>query len=133
MLHLFLAKCCIVQSVYKTDQPWTNQYKNFYKNRKKFRQWLKKTSCHLCIDWCTVYNLTKCPFLVFKLLEKICVQKHIMKAHSTIYNTLQSLELMFCPWKANVFTILLEEKPKPLFSLNNTHNYWLKFQTSGGK
>lgn len=60
--------------------------KTFYKNRKTiFRQWLKKTSCHLCIDWCTVYNLTKCPFWVFKLSKKNCVQKHIQKAHGTTY------------------------------------------------
>lgn len=40
---------------------------------------------------------------------------------------------MPCPWKANVFTILLETKTKATFFLNNTHNYWLKFQISGGK
>lgn len=41
---------------------------------------------------------------------------------------------MPCLWKANVFTILLEtKKTKPLKKVITTHNYWLKFQTSGGK
>lgn len=82
--------------------------------------------------WCTVYNLTKCPFWVFKL-KKICVQKYIKKAHSIIiYNTLQSnwcpaLEKQMCSQR------YLRKKPKLPFKKNNTHNYWLKFQTSGGK
>lgn len=41
--------------------------------------------------------------------EQNCVHKHIMKAHSTA--TILSIS-MPCPQKANVFTILLEEKNK---------------------
>ena len=66
-----LFSLCIKLTIYEQIST-----KLFYKNRKKFRQWFKKTSCHLCIDWCTVFNLTKCPFWVFKLLEtnkqKLC-------------------------------------------------------------
>ena len=41
-------------------------------------------------------QMSLCSFQVVKK-KKVCVQKHIKKAHSTIYNTLQSLQLMLCP------------------------------------
>ena len=50
-----------------------------------------------------------------------CVLKHTRKAQSTAYNTLQSLELMPCPWKANVFTTLLEGKKKKKQKQKQSH------------
>lgn len=56
-------------------------------------------------------------------------RRHIVQSTilSSLYNWCPALEKQMCS------QLHLRKKPKPLKRKNNTHNYWLKFQTSGGK
>lgn len=76
--------------------------------------------------------MSLCSFQVVKkkFVSRNTSRRHIVQSTIlfSLYNWCPALEKQV--YKSQFY---LRKKTKPFFSLNNTHNYWLKFQTSGGK
>lgn len=86
--------------------------------------------------WIYSISLIKCPFWVFKLLKKKkkIVSRNISRRHigqSTILFSFYN----WCPaFEQRMFSqFYLIKSHFFFFFLNNTHNHWSKFKTSGRK